>query len=93
MTTEYNASSIRILSDADATDRFIFARVEAWSNRYPSHSIKALTRLAVASQEAGASLDEVENYYLKGNKAVVPTRLEELQAIYKETLKDTYTWR
>lgn len=90
MTGEYNAASIRILSEAEAGDRFLFEQVERLAVKYPSTTRDFLKRLMEAAAVTNTPLEPIEQRYLIGNKAI--PKIPELEQAMLHIL-DEQRWR
>lgn len=77
----YEASSIRLLSDAEAEARFPFARLEALARRYPDASERFIRRLIEACLQVDFDVDLAARRYLGGDRSVhIPPELYEAHA-------------
>lgn len=80
MIDEYNASSIRILSEEEVGCRFIYEQVDRLATKYPTATREFLKRLLESATVTGTPLEVVERRYLMGDKSV-PKPLELEQAL------------
>lgn len=70
MSTDYNATSIKVLSDEEARGRFEWVKVDHLVRLYPQHTPEFIRRLVESTQLSGGGKElweRVERRYLKGD--------------------------
>ena len=87
---DYTAKSIRILSDADIGERFIFEQIDRIDRQYTTVTRDFLKRLLEAAAVTNTPLEPLEQRYLKGDKTV--PKIPEVEAALLQILDDT-RWR
>lgn len=85
---EYNAKSIKILSDAVAAKRFGYEKAIELSNQYAGVSAEWLKLIVEASNLCGIEPEIVCAKYLDLDKTV--TLPEEFAEIYKDLLREKW---
>ena len=68
--SEYNASSIKVMSPERAAMEFDFARVHQLSVKYPWVASEAISRLIEACRLSGEDMDLAARRHLDGDRSV-----------------------
>lgn len=90
----YTASSIKVLSADEASETFLFAKVEKLVNDNPGQHEDFIRRLLEAILVVGADEQQVLDYYVYGTRKDKPELYDELQEAYIEIMKnDREGWR
>ncbi len=94
MTNEYNASSIKILSKAEADERFGFALADSMAERYPHLNREFVLSLVEACKWSGDDAEQVTLYYATHKREGVSPS-EECREAHQQVLRDRRSkqWR
>jgi hypothetical protein len=71
--SDYNAESIRVLTDAEIAERFVFTRAARLADRYPHVSLAFIVRMLTACEHSRFPESSAIRRYLDGDRTTEVT--------------------